>query len=318
MKVVLSFDVEVWCNGWGRLDEEFPAAFRRYVYGESKDRGGALPLTLATLRRHGLKGVFFVEPLFSARFGRNYLREIVDLIGGDGHAIQLHLHSEWADEIDPRPLPHVTEKRQHLQYLAREDQRTLIRLGLDLLHEAGVRSVTTFRAGSFAANADTFRALREVGIPIDSSINAAEPLSVPDLRGEAELLAPAMIDGVRSVPLTVFRDGLGRMRPAQVGSCSFQELRQLVRRGVENAVPVINVLSHNFEMLRTDSTKIDPIVARRFDRFCAFLASRPEVQVTDYDDVSMASEPVPHMPRIGATATLWRITEQIARRALPA
>src|SRR5690606_8383307 len=108
-----------------------------------------------------------------------------------GHSIQLHLHSEWADESHPRPLPHIPEKRQHLQYLPREDQRTLIRLGLEMLREAGVPSVSAFRAGSFAANADTFRALREAGIPIDSSINAVEPLSVPDLRGEAELLAPS-------------------------------------------------------------------------------------------------------------------------------
>lgn len=317
MRVVLSFDVEIWCNGWARLDEEFPEAFARYIYGGSRKHGGALPLTLAILERNGLHGTFFVEPLFAARFGREYLREVVDVIGSRGHDIQLHLHSEWADEIDPRPLPHIEDKRQHLQYLDRTDQNALIRLGLDLLRDAGVERIAAFRAGSFAANAETFRSLADIHIPIDSSINAAEPLSVPDMRGTIELHEPSIIEGVRSIPLTVFRDGLGRLRPAQVGSCSFMEMKELVCRAVMDDRPVVNILSHNFEMLRPDSTKTDPIVTRRFEKLCSFLASHPEVTVTSYD--AIPASPRSRVPlRVGASATLTRMAEQLARRALPA
>lgn len=320
-RVVLSFDVEVWCNGWSRLDEEFPGAFHRYVYGGSREHGGALPLTLSTLRRHGLKGVFFVEPLFAARFGRRHLREIVELIAGYDQSIQLHLHSEWADEISPRPLPHISDKQQHLQYLRRDEQATLIRMGVEMLQDAGVPGIHAFRAGSFAANRDTFCALADVGIGIDSSINAAEPLSVPDLRDAVELHSPSVIEGVRSVPLTVFRDGLGRAQPAQIGSCSFEELRDLVRRatgGTEREVPVINFLSHNFEMLRPGSTKIDPFVARRFERLCAFLASCPNVRTVDYDEIPVPAVPAPLPLSVGPAPTLRRVAEQLARRVLPA
>jgi hypothetical protein len=31
MRVHLTFDIEVWCGGWDRLDASFPAAFDRYV-----------------------------------------------------------------------------------------------------------------------------------------------------------------------------------------------------------------------------------------------------------------------------------------------
>jgi len=317
MQCILSFDVEIWCNDWARLDAEFPEAFIRYIYGGSREHGGALPLTLAMLERYGLRGTFFVEPLFAARFGREYLREVVDLIGSRGHDIQLHLHSEWADEIDPRPLPHIEDKRQHLQYLDRTDQNVLIRLGLDLLHDAGVEHIRAFRAGSFAANADTFRSLVDVHIPIDSSINAAEPLSVPDMRGVVEIHEPSIIEGVRSIPLTVFRDGFGRLRPAQVGSCSFMEMKEFVCRAVMEDRPVINILSHNFEMLRPGSTKTDPIVTRRFEELCTFLASHPEVIVTTYD--AIPASPGSREPlHVGAGATLRRMAEQLARRALPA
>ena len=58
MNVYLSFDIEVWCNGWKDLDGQFPASFERYVYGRSSRGDYALPKTLEILERNGLKGVF--------------------------------------------------------------------------------------------------------------------------------------------------------------------------------------------------------------------------------------------------------------------
>lgn len=318
MRLILSFDVEIWCNGWTRLDEEFPAAFERYVYGHSRTEGGALPLTLQLLRRHGIRAVFFVEPLFAARFGTRYLREIVELIAADGHEIQLHLHSEWADEIRPRPLPHIAGKRQHLQYLSFEDQLTLIRAGSALLREAGVAEITAFRAGSFAANGDTLRALAAAGIAIDSSINAVVPISMSGLRDTIDLYQPSRVEEALCVPLTVFRDGLGRLRPAQVGSCSFDELRQVVAWAVVHEWPAVTVLSHNFEMLRPDSPRIDPIVARRFERLCAFLASQAHVvEAGGYTRAGIVPPTAPlALPVSSRPATLRRLAEQLARRAL--
>lgn len=68
MNVYLTFDIEVWCNGWDNLDA-FPKHFERYVFGRSRHGEYALPKTLEILNRYDLKGVFFVEPLFAARFG---------------------------------------------------------------------------------------------------------------------------------------------------------------------------------------------------------------------------------------------------------
>ncbi|HRO58338.1 MAG TPA: hypothetical protein PK177_04085 [Burkholderiaceae bacterium] len=320
MRLILSFDVEVWCNGWGRLDDEFPRAFERYVYGHSRTEGGALPRTLEVLRRHGVRAVFFVEPLFAARFGLRYLREIVDLIGSSGQQIELHLHSEWADEIRPRPLPHIAEKRQHLQQLPFDDQLTLIRTGLELMRQAGVSGIGAFRAGSFGANGDTLRAVAAAGLSIDSSINAAADISVPDLRGSVDMYQPSRIGDVLSLPLTVFRDGFGRTRPAQVGSCSFSELRQVLDTAIDESWPAVTMLSHNFEMLRPDSVRIDPIVLDRFERLCAYVASRRELATPQgnlFDSIAPPEEPIA-LPRANFAGTARRFGEQLLRRALPA
>jgi hypothetical protein len=320
MRLILSFDVEIWCNGWSRLDEVFPQAFERYVYGHSRTEGAALPETLRLLRQHGIRAVFFVEPLFAARFGLHYLREIVDLIGSHDQQIELHLHSEWADEISPRPLPHIGEKRQHLQQLDYADQLTLIRMGIDLLREAGVPRLRGFRAGSFAANADTLRAAAAAGLAVDSSINAATGLSVPDLRGSAELHQPSRIGDILSIPLTVFRDGLGRLRPAQVGSCSAAELDAVVTQACADDWQVVMMLSHNFEMLRQGGNRADPIVLRRFKRLCRRLAERGDIEL-DRADMFEGIAPATRacrVPSVGFAQTAGRVAEQVIRRAIPA
>ena len=106
MNVYLSFDIEVWCNGWKDLDGQFPASFERYVYGRSSRGDYALPKTLEILERNGLKGVFFVEPLFAARFGIDKLAVIVDLIRA-GVMLRFGIAAErrTLEEVS-RPLSH--------------------------------------------------------------------------------------------------------------------------------------------------------------------------------------------------------------------
>ena len=68
MNISITFDVEVWCGGWRNLDSSFPSSFQRYVYGDGP-AGYALPKTLEWMNEFGLQGIFFLEPLFSYRFG---------------------------------------------------------------------------------------------------------------------------------------------------------------------------------------------------------------------------------------------------------
>lgn len=317
MKVYLTFDIEVWCDGWEGLDERFPASFERYVYGRSKRGQYALPKTLEILDRHGLKGVFFVEPLFAGRFGIEHLAIIVELIQAAGHDVQLHLHPEWADEIRPLLFPGATRKRQHLSYYTLDEQIALLNYGRDLLARAGCDRITVFRAGSFACNSDTYRALRHCGIAVDSSLNAVHPDSGVDLRGMLNFHHPQQLEGVSVFPMTVFRDGLGKLRPAQVGACSAAELRQALESAADNAIQHFVVLSHNFEMLKQGRCEPDGIVVRRFEELCAFLAGNPdkfEVSTFSPAPVIGIESGRKNMAHAGMAATLQRHGEQLARR----
>ncbi len=319
MKVYLTFAIEVWCDGWESLDERFPASFERYVYGRSKQGQYALPKTLEILNRHGLKGVFFAEPLFAGRFGIEHLTIIVEMIQAGGHDVQLHLHPEWTDEIRPLLFPGATRKRQHLSYYTLDEQIALLNYGRDLLARAGCDRITAFRAGSFACNSDTYRALRHCGITVDSSLNAVHPDSGVDLRGMLNFHHPQQFEGVSIFPMTVFRDGLGNLRPAQVGACSATELRQALESAADNSIQHFVVLSHNFEMLKQGRSEPDGIVVRRFEELCAFLAGNPgkfEVSTLSPAPVFGIESGQANMAYAGMAATLRRHGEQLARRLL--
>jgi hypothetical protein len=316
MNVFLTFDIEVWCQSWKTLDADFPGAFDRYVFGRSRHGEYALPKTLEILGKHDLRGVFFVEPLFAARFGSEHLAVICDLIRKAGQEIQLHLHPEWTDEIRPALIPNSETKRQHLSYYALEEQAALIRHGLRLLTEVGVHSVNAFRAGSFAANAATFEALAQNDLSFDSSLNASSPRSAPDIQNNSPVFTPRRIGTISEYPVTVFKDGLGRRRHAQVGACSAMEMEQALsacaRAGAESFV----LFSHNFEMLKPDSPEPDRIVVRRFERLCSLLGRTREWRTIGFHQARPAQE-TPEggfRPEVGFVGTAVRLVEQGVRR----
>lgn len=315
MNVYLTFDVEVWCNGWDDLDRVFPTSFERYVYGHSSHGDYALPKTLELLNQHGLQGVFFVEPLFATRFGQQHLDTIVSLIRNAGHDVQLHLHPEWTDEaLQPLILDCAT-KRQHLSYYTLDEQTALIACGKKMLEAAGSGPISAFRSGSFAANPDTFEALRRNHILLDSSLNRCHAISAPELLRGHDLDTVFDVAGITTYPVTVFQDGFGTDRPAQVGACSFAEMRTALVDAQQQGAQHFVIVSHNFEMLKPGSVQPDRVVVRRFAQLCAFLGQhRDRFAVGSFTSAQAVPAAMVQQPRTGWTATGLRYAEQALRR----
>jgi hypothetical protein len=223
------------------------------------------------LSDHGLKGVFFVEPLFSTRFGPEPLSEIVGILNNGGQEVQLHLHTEWVDEATPPLLPNTKEKREHLKHFNLADQTQLIKLGLEQIHAAGAAKVNAFRAGNFGGNRDTLRALAANGITFDSSYN--EMILGPDsgISPGMPLFAPIQCEGVYEYPMTVFKDGLGKLRHAQLSACSTGEFEAVLWGALEAGWKSFVILAHNFELLNQSRDRPDWVAIRRFEKLCKFL-----------------------------------------------
>jgi peptidoglycan/xylan/chitin deacetylase (PgdA/CDA1 family) len=317
LDVFLTWDVEIWCNGWHDLDRKFPAAYRRYVYGPTQDGDYALPFILKVLNDHGLRGVFFVEPLFSTRFGPPALQELVALIRGAGQEVQLHLHTEWVDEAREPLLPNVSGKRQFLRQFSRAEQTDLIAAGLRLLKAAGVESVNAFRAGNWALNRDTLSAVAENAIAFDSSYNAGATIGVDDVAPGQLLTQPFRFDGVTGYPVTVYRDlGPGSLRPLQLTACSFREIRLVLEIAADAGWDSVVIVSHNFELLNLRKDRPDPIVVKRFRKLCDYLErSGDRFRVRGFRGLRRlgeAGQPAPF--RSPRWLTYERHAEQLLRR----
>jgi len=271
LRVYFTVDVEIWCDGWKDIDSKFNGAFQRYIYGTTRKGAYGLPYKLKVLNEHGLTGVFFVEPLFSLRFGSAPLSEIVGLIIEANQPIELHLHTEWADEAKMLPLPHITKKCQHLRYFSTSDQAVLIGIGKDRLTQAGAGQINAFRAGSFGFNIHTLSALREAGIFVDSSYNATQMGLDSGLMPGQILTESLSHDGVYEVPMTVFFDRPGHLRHAQLCACSSRELEGVLWQALEEGRKEVVILSHSFELLDESCTRPNHVVIKRFQKLCKFL-----------------------------------------------
>lgn len=276
VKVFFTVDVEIWTGGWDDVDGRFPEAFRRYVYGDTPFGQYALPMTLQILNDHGLKGVFFVEPIFSARFGLAPLAEVVGLIRDARQEVQLHVHAEWVNEAR-EPLLSWTPQRkmQHLSHFSQDDQTALIGWGRRRLEQAGSPAANAFRAGSFVFNRDTLQALERNEIYLDSSYNhrfSGEQAGVwRSSHAYDAPVAPFYVGKVLEAPVTMYRDRPGHLRPLQLTACSLEEMVAVLRNAADNGHSTVVIVSHGFELLDRRDFSRDDIVVRRFRGLCEFL-----------------------------------------------
>lgn len=317
VKVFFTVDVEVWCHGWDRLDEKFPDYFKRYVYGPTPHGDGALPLKLSILRDYGLQGVFLTEPLFSARFGSAPLQEIVGLIQEQGQEVQLHLHTEWVSRGGRKILENDGTHRQYLRDYTLEEQVSLLRTGCEMLRAAGcTNTINAFRAGSFGIGRDTLEAVAQAGLRYDLSYNQA--MITPDHHplNDAFLSQPVRVGNVVEYPMSLLRYGSG-LRHLQLGACSFEEVRSLLWTAHDQGWDSVVMLSHNFELLNPQKTRIDKVVLRRYRQLCQFLDRHRDVfQTTGFAELDTSSVSGNQLPPASPGRWPWlvRQLEQAARR----
>lgn len=314
--VLLTVDVEVWCDSWERQDETFADCFRGYVYGPTAKGQRGLPYQTEVLNDHGLKAVFFVESLFASRFGVEPLAEIVGLLQQGRQEVQLHLHPEWAQEARTPILAPFEGRRSAMAQFDLDAQTRLLTVAKAHLAQAGQPEVKAFRAGSFAFNTDTIRALRAAGIPFDASYNASLSGPYSGLRPGETPTQPFDADGVWEYPMTVFRDGAGKLRHVQLTACSSQEIESVLWQAAEEGTGTVVILWHNFELLSDDKRTVDPIVQARFRRLCRFLRDNDRsFRVRGFEDMERPTpSPERAIPSTGVVSTGMRMAEQLLRR----
>lgn len=305
-------DVELWPRSWASYRQEFPDSFRRYILGETGRGAFGLPFQLRLASNHGLRFTFLVESLFSCEFGIEPLRDIVDLILDAGQDVQLHAHPEWITH-SANPILEPKGRYVFSQFTLAEQHR-LIDTALAQLGRAGGKSVTAFRAGSFAANADTLAAVSRARLTVDSSFKLGADLGRAPISEYHTNDPPGK---VLQFPLSTYEHWPGRRRHLQLTACSLSEIVFVLENAWLGRWGAVVLLSHSAELLNRDRTRPDMIVVRRFQKLCQWLADRRETHVTSwFGEGNALPGSVPHWAPIRSTRwrTLLRVGEQALRR----
>jgi hypothetical protein len=244
-------------------------------YARSIEPGGAgISYQLSMLAQHGLKACFFVDPLPALLFGIDPIRQMVGTILEAGQEVQLHLHPMWtqADRRTPRTEP----VRFELTQFSEDEQFDLILKARELLRQAGAPDPVAFRAGSFAANADTLRAIQRAGFRIDSSHNGSL-MPWPCETGLSDrAVAPLGVGKLIELPVGLLEEGGGRTRHLQIGAVSLTEMKTALVHAESEGTPVVTLVGHSFELATRDGERANDMVRYRFDGLCAWLAEQRE------------------------------------------
>lgn len=258
------------------------------------------------LEAHGLKGVFFVDPMPALVYGAGPVEATVAPIVARGHEVQLHLHPEWLAWADAQPVG--AARGQSIADFAEADQRRLLALGLDLLAQAGAPRPIAFRAGNYGADDATLRALASLGLAWDSSFNAAY-LGAPCRIGlPAATVAPVRREGVVELPVAALHDRPGHLRPAQLCALSAAEMRAALAHAAMPGQPPFVIVSHSFELLSRDRQRPNRAVIARFEAMCRAIAATPGLESAGFADLdpALADRPLaaarlgPSWPRTAA------------------
>ncbi|HUD92031.1 hypothetical protein [Sphingobium sp.] len=299
---------------------------RRSIWAEARGQAVGIGWQMQLLDRHGLKGVFFLDPLPALIHGVDFLKPIVGEIVRRGHEVQLHIHTEWLAWVKDSPVD--GRQGRNIGDFTLADQILLLGLAKHLLEEAGAPPITAFRAGNFGANDDTLRALAAIDILWDSSVNPAYLGRECGIVADREQIAAVPTHGVIELPVSGIIDRPGGFRPAQICAMSAAEMRAGLNHAAREGHDAFVVVTHSFEMLSRDRQRLNGAVMARFEALCRTAGRMPQVRGAGFHDLSpaIADAPARGLTRVPASRlrTGLRVAQQVLatwhyeRRLVPA
>lgn len=310
-RAIISFDTEL-SAGLYQKGLDARANFESSILGRCRDGDFGVHFQMDMLERHGLKGVYFVDPMPALVYGPAIIDAIVQPIVARGHEVQLHIHTEWLkfarfNPVAPRTGRNIGDFPLH-------KQRKLIALARDILVGAGAPRPTAFRAGNFGANDDTLRALAALGFRFDSSFNGAWRGHGCDISLDAGNLGVREHEGVIEVPVSGLMDRANSFRPAQLCAMSEEEMRDALDHSAASGAIQFSAFSHSFELLSRDRQVPNRLAVARMEALCRAVAADP--RVTSGGFATLPAPPARPRPiRVAAPnrlRTLRRTIEQAA------
>lgn len=252
--------------------------FARSVLGQGRDGDSGILYQMDVMDRHGVTGVFYVDPMPALLWGVESIAAIVEPIVARGHDVQLHLHPEW---LQWAQQPLVVYRTKMIGDYPLTEQIALIGQAKDWLMQAGAPAPVAFRAGNFGTGDDTMRALLHHNITYESSFGGGAPETPCHLSIDPARLTPTPHLGGIVVPVSAISDR-GQRRHAQITALSATEMIAAIKHARDSGRQSFTIVSHSFELMSRDLTRTNRIVDRRFETLCAAIESLDGVESANF------------------------------------
>lgn len=273
-RAIISFDTEL-SAGLHRRGVGAHANFESSILGRCPEGDFGIHFQMDILERHGLTGVFFVDPMPALVYGPEIVEAIVRPIVRRRHEVQLHLHTEWLEFARFNPAGRLTGR--NIADFPLSAQKRIIMLARDILVGAGAPRPVAFRAGNFGANDDTLKALASLDFRFDSSFNSAWVGAGCDISLDPRNLEMRVHHGICAVPVDGLLARANRFRPAQLCAMSEEEMRDALDHSVASGAIQFSAFSHSFELLSRDRAVPHRLAIERMEALCRAVAGNPHV-----------------------------------------
>jgi hypothetical protein len=273
--------------------------FEQMVLGEVDDSETWGVYRLAeTFKQWNISATFFVDCYEHTFWQEPALEEVCIRLLDLGQDVQLHTHPSWRD--DKRDFDHVREMKrtqsylpQNLDFMAKltlDQQMSVLNDGIDLLHKWTGKKPIAHRSGGYSVNQDTITALRNVSIPIDSSVNRNHPNTQLDWTTNGVIER----HGVIQVPVTLYdclflpisnRKNIkiwSKRRKTDLDVCTLADLSWYVEAAERLNLKIMNLFMHSYSLLKYDngfrSISPNPHQLQKLDSFLRYGSENSDVQ----------------------------------------
>ena len=290
--VCLTVDTEFSVGGAFADPERFAPIGMENVDCPAEGEDHGLPFLLAILKRHGMRGTFFVETAQTAYFGEAPMGEAVARLLEARQDVQLHLHPcwTWFRQPDWRARLAKATPKDDCALLPEDELADLLREGADQLMRWGAPRPVAFRTGGLRSSLSVCRAMRAAGIPLGSNVGLGY---APPRDPELALTSGAHLrEGVLEAPVASYEAhdprGERRKRLLTITGASFFETRAALEQAAAQRISPVVILTHPFEFVKSappgrPEARPNRINKGRFARLCAYLAAYPDVyRVTSF------------------------------------
>lgn len=301
-RILLTIDTELtWRPGpdWAQWETAYERSYEA--------AGVGVKYQLRVLAQYALKACFFVDPMPACVYGIDPIKRMIEPILEAGQEVQLHLHPLWVGARDGQ-----TRSERQLARYDQSAQHDLIQRARDLLVEAGAPEPIAFRAGNYSANDDTLGALAALGFRYDSSHNGHQHPWPSAIGLPRDQITPVVHQGVVEVPVTLIAEGRGS-RHLQICAVSLGEIKAAIEHAGALRLPVVNIVTHSFELANRAGTAPNKVHVKRFEDLCAFLSKErrrfPTAFFTELEALPL-DKPSVLLPSAGLRR-MGRLIEQI-------